>query len=153
MPDRMSVPELTALIRASGTRMELLLAQLSVAEINQSGAVGVWSVKDVLAHLAAWEARLVQRVTGTPEDGAGMGTPQYNAWVYAANKDKSLAVVRAKFTRTHRAVLALAAGLTPSEREHWAAAFRLNTYNHYKWASALLRRWVKLSEVTRRKNC
>src|SRR5690242_9526625 len=55
MADQITVDELAALIRETSTRMELLLAQLSVAQINQPGAVGVWSVKDVLAHIAFWE--------------------------------------------------------------------------------------------------
>lgn len=135
--------DLLDLINAEYDKLITIVNSLSPAQLIQPGAIGEWSVKDTLAHLAAWEARLVQRVTGKDEDGAGMGTPQYNALVHAANKDKALAAVRAKFTRTHRAVLALAAELSPAERERWAAAFRLNTYNHYKWAAALLRRWLK----------
>ncbi len=135
--------ELLDLINAEYAKLMAIVNALSPAQLVQAGAIDEWSVKDVLAHLAAWEARLVQRVTGKPEDGAGMGTPQYNALVYAANKDQSLVVVRANFMRTHRAVLTLAAGLTPAERAHWAVAFRFNTFSHYKWASTLLRRWVK----------
>ncbi len=135
--------DLLDLINAEYDQLRAIVNAISPAQLVQQGAIGEWSVKDVLAHLAAWEARLVQRVTGKTEDGAGMGTPQYNALVYAANKDKSLAAVRAKFARTHRAVLALAAELPSVERARWAVAFRLNTYNHYKWAAALLRRWVK----------
>ena len=138
--------ELLALINAEHDKLMTLVNALSPAQLTRPGAVGESSVKDVLAHLAAWEIRLRQRVTGKPEDGAGMGTPQYNALIYAANKDKSPAAVRAMFTRSHRAVLALAADLTPAERERWAAAFRFNTYNHYKWASTHLRRWLKAND-------
>jgi len=52
----MSVAELTALIRVTSTRMELLLSQLSVEQFNQPGAVGVWSVKDVLVHMLSGSA-------------------------------------------------------------------------------------------------
>jgi hypothetical protein len=43
-------------------RMELLalIAGLPDAELNRKGVVGEWSVKNVLAHLTAWEAVVVQ---------------------------------------------------------------------------------------------
>lgn len=135
--------ELLALINAEYNKLMVIVNALSPVQLVQSGAIGEWSVKDVLAHLAAWEIRLKQRVTGKPEDGAGMGTPQFNAQIHAANRDRSLPAVRAKFTRSHRAVLALAARLSADDCERWAVAFRLNTYNHYKWASTNLRRWLK----------
>ncbi len=137
--------ELLVLINTEYDKFMAIVNELNPSQLVQPGAIGEWSVKDVLAHLAAWEARLVQRVSGAAENGAGMGTPLYNALVHAANKNKSLSVVRARFTRTHRAVLALAARLPPVERERWAVAFRLNTYSHYKWAARLLRRWAKTS--------
>lgn len=51
----MDATQLAALIRATNTELELLILQLSVAQMNQPGAVGSWSVKDVLAHIAFWE--------------------------------------------------------------------------------------------------
>ena len=98
MADHMNVAELSALIRQTSTRMELLLAQLSVAEINQPGAVGVWSVKDVLAHIAYWE----QYTTGilaavargeAPTLVADDETERRNASVIAQYYQRSLAAV------------------------------------------------------------
>ncbi|HEX5688846.1 MAG TPA: maleylpyruvate isomerase N-terminal domain-containing protein, partial [Roseiflexaceae bacterium] len=51
----MNATELAELIRANAKELELLVSQLSVAQLNQPGAVGSWSVKDVLAHLAFWQ--------------------------------------------------------------------------------------------------
>jgi uncharacterized damage-inducible protein DinB len=55
----MQVIELTALIRTTSTQLELLISRLNVADMNQPGAVGIWSVKDVLAHIAFWERHAV----------------------------------------------------------------------------------------------
>src|SRR5688572_5119510 len=98
MTDRMNVAELTALIRETSTRMELLIAQLSVAEINQPGAVGVWSVKDVLAHIAYWERYTVNIVQAaargeTPDLVADDETERNNASVVAQYYQRSLAAV------------------------------------------------------------
>ena len=94
----MNVDELIVLIRATTTRMELLVAQLSVAEINQRGAVGVWSVKDVLAHIAFWErygATIVRDAMrgSTPDLVADDETERNNASVVAQYYQRSLAAV------------------------------------------------------------
>jgi uncharacterized damage-inducible protein DinB len=80
--------ELAALIRATSTELELLIARLTVAEMNQPGAVGVWSVKDVLAHIAFWERYAVRvlkaaRHGETPEFDAEDSTESRNASVVA----------------------------------------------------------------------
>ncbi|HEU5101769.1 MAG TPA: DinB family protein [Roseiflexaceae bacterium] len=65
-----------ALEELSRTRAELLgaIAGLDEAALDRKGVVGEWSIKNVLAHIAAWEDWVVQalpaRVSSgvTPED-------------------------------------------------------------------------------------
>ena len=65
-----------ALTELARTRAELLaaLGGLDEAALDRKGVVGDWSVKNVLAHIAAWEAWVVEvfparMTTGTtPED-------------------------------------------------------------------------------------
>jgi hypothetical protein len=65
-----------ALAELRRTRAELLgaIAGLSDAALDRKGVIGDWSIKNVLAHIAAWEAWVVQALparmaTGaTPED-------------------------------------------------------------------------------------
>ncbi|MEP7190540.1 MAG: maleylpyruvate isomerase N-terminal domain-containing protein, partial [Roseiflexaceae bacterium] len=65
-----------ALAALAHTRAELLTAisGLGEAVLDRKGVIGDWSVKNVLAHIAAWEAWVVQALparmtTGaTPED-------------------------------------------------------------------------------------
>jgi DinB superfamily len=65
-----------ALAELSRTRAELLAAisGLDEAALDRKGVIGDWSIKNVLAHIAAWEAWVVEALpprmtTGvTPED-------------------------------------------------------------------------------------
>ena len=65
-----------ALAELNRTRAELLdtIAGLDEATLDRKGVVGEWSIKNILAHIAAWEDWVVQALpvrvsTGvTPED-------------------------------------------------------------------------------------
>src|SRR5689334_18871852 len=110
MAERMSVAELAAQIRATSTRMELLLAQLSVAEINRPGAVGVWSVKDVLAHIAFWERYAISTIQASargqaPEIGVDDETERINASVVAQYYQRSLASLIADWQQAREDLL------------------------------------------------
>src|SRR5215813_12831343 len=96
MADRMSAADVAALIRDTSTELERLLAQLSVEQMNQPGAVGVWSVKDVLAHLAYWqrygaELLLAAARGETPNLEGDDATERNNASVMAQYYQRSLA--------------------------------------------------------------
>src|SRR5579864_4325414 len=85
------------------------------------GACGVWSVKDIIAHLASYEQVLVD-VLGTFTGGGA--TPyldkftapdgQFNDSEVAARKGKSIAEVLEEFNRAHERVMELAAQI-PAE--------------------------------------
>ena len=131
------------LIQHDYDRLMQTIAPLTDEQMGQPGAIGEFSVKDVLAHLAAWERRLCQRVHGKPEDGAALKTPEYNALIHQQNKDSPLKDIRAAFKRSHNQVLKLASSLTDAEQAQWAQAFKFNTYGHYKWAYTHIRRWLR----------
>ena len=131
MADRMNVAELAALIRATSTRMELLLAQLSVAEINQPGAVGVWSVKDVLAHIAFWERYAVSILEAaahgeTPILPADDETERRNASVVAQYYQRSLAAVIADWQQAREDLLEALEDLDDEA---------LNDPDHFPWSA------------------
>src|SRR5260221_4449402 len=78
-------------------------------------ATGPSKTRRGVAHLSAWERRLLQRVAGQPEDGSDLGTPAFNDLVYQENRCHSLAAVRADAGASYAAVLSLAEGLTPAK--------------------------------------
>jgi hypothetical protein len=88
MVEQMDTKRLARLIRETNTRLDLLVSQLNVAQMNQPGAVGVWSVKDVLAHVAFWEQYVIGILRAiargeTPDLAADDETETRNASVVA----------------------------------------------------------------------
>jgi hypothetical protein len=158
MVERMNVSELTALIRATSTRLELLLAQLSVAEINQPGAVGVWSVKDVLAHIAFWERYAVNTLKSvargeTPLLSADDETERKNASVVAQYYQRSLAAVIADWQQAREDLLEAIedledADLNDPDRFHWSEGRSLldriagNSFEHEQEHIEQIQAWM-----------
>jgi len=86
------------------------------AEWNRPGACGVWSVKDIIAHLASYEHMLVEVLGGFLEDGPtptlekmGAGLEQFNADEVSARRDRSMAEVLAELNDVHTQTTTLAA--------------------------------------------
>lgn len=75
--ERMDKTELIDRVNASYERVEAALAELTPAQWLATSEPGAWSVKDIVAHLAAWLDRLVSEVeaaqTGKPPDSALIG--------------------------------------------------------------------------------
>src|SRR5258706_14768338 len=68
----MNKTEFLERVRAARQELNEAISGLSADELTQEGAVGGWSVKDVLAHITAWqgEATLaVERVARGEEVG------------------------------------------------------------------------------------
>lgn len=91
------------------------------AEWTRPGACGIWSVKDIIAHLASYEQMLVEVLSGflgggpTPTlEKMGAGLEQFNADEVAARRDQSMAKVLAEFNDVHARTMALAARI-PAE--------------------------------------
>jgi uncharacterized protein (TIGR03083 family) len=159
MNDRMSVAELTALIRATSTRMELLLSQLSVEQFNQPGAVGVWSVKDVLAHIAFWERYTVNMLQAvargkTPDLLADDSTERSNASVVAQYYQRPLAAVIADWQQAREDLLEALevlddAALNEPDRFPWSVGRTLldrisgNSFDHEQEHIEQIRAWMR----------
>lgn len=102
---------------------------LPEAEWETGGACGVWSVKDIIAHLTSYEHVLAEVLSSFQSDSAmpslspgGSATPTLNAFVepgfndtqVALRKSNSHADVLAEYTKVHEQVMALAAQI-PAE--------------------------------------
>ncbi len=83
-------------------RWEELLGGLNESQITAKVLESQWSIKDVMAHLAAWQSRSIARVTAAlsgkppsfPSWPADLNpeseedVPRINDWIYASNKDR-----------------------------------------------------------------
>src|SRR5689334_22975669 len=110
MTERITAAEIARRTRETSARLELLLAQLSVGQMNQPGAVGVWSVKDVLAHIAFWERYMVRILRAsahgeTPQLDAEDETERRNASVVAQYYLRPLSTVIADWQAAREELL------------------------------------------------
>jgi hypothetical protein len=117
---------------------EQLLAAVGEERMEQPGATGAWSFKDVVAHLNGWRVRTLARLAAA---GAGAEPPpppwpadldedsedgleQINAWIERAGRERSLQEVlgeaRRSFDLMRDGVLALSdEELTDPSRYPW----------------------------------
>jgi DinB superfamily len=114
------------------TRAALLdtTAGLDEAALDRKGVVGEWSIKNVLAHIAAWEAWVVQALphrlaTGkTPEDfrARALDEDRFNAEEVTEREELTPAEQLIELERTREALLAELRGLdaaTWERRRPW----------------------------------
>ena len=130
MADQMNVADAVARIREASSRMERLLSQLSVEQMNVPGAVGVWSVKDVVAHLANWQryaaALIAAAMRGETPDLVGDDeTERSNASVVAQYYQRPLAAVIAEWQAAREDLLDQLEQLSDAD---------LNDPNRFAWS-------------------
>jgi len=155
----MRVADVKALIRDTSLELEGLLAQMSVEQMNRQGAVGVWSVKDVLAHLAYWQryaaALLLAAARGeTPNLDGDDETERNNASVVAQYYQRSLAATMADWQAAREDLLELLeqtsdADLNDPNRFVWSDGRTLldriagNSYDHEQEHIGQIREWLR----------
>jgi hypothetical protein len=149
-------------------RLESTLAGLSPEQMELPGVIGRWSVKDILAHLAAWEALFC----GWYQAGLRGETPELpapgftwremdalNEQIYQQHCAQPLAEVQAWFSVSHQRLLEEVAEI-PEEvlfskpLYAWQGKYRLVTYvlansaQHDHWAEGHIRNWLKRKRVS-----
>lgn len=143
-------PTRTELLRRSQEEhaaLEALLAPLSEEEqtrpdVTEEG----WSVKDHLAHLTWWEQRVIRVLAGAPDPIAAIpgkieGEDAVNAYVFAANRARSLAEVRGAFDASYQEMLRLIENVPDdmlARRYEWISS---NAADHYAEHLRMLRAW------------
>ena len=94
-------------------KIERICAGMSEAEMVAPGIQGEWSLKDILAHISAWEKYLLDRL-GYVMSGQKPHYPviiswddvhRFNAQVYAENKDRPLPSVMIEFRSLYQGVM------------------------------------------------
>jgi hypothetical protein len=102
--------------------LNAILADLSEPHLLEPGAEGDWSVRDVLAHITAWEVDLLTNL-GKVRRGAKPGNTAWNKasilrqnerW-HQETKDRPLRQVLADFEGARRQTLRVLEGMTDAE--------------------------------------
>lgn len=139
---------LLARTREQHARLLALLAPLFDEELTQPGVTQPdnWSVKDHLAHLTWWSDRMIDMVGGAPEPAEALPTADksedgINAAVYASNRDRSLADVRAAFDAGHERLLRFIAKVPDDALARRYGYISGNADGHYDEHARMLEAW------------
>jgi hypothetical protein len=99
----MQKARLIAQTQTERQNLENALAKFNPEQLETPGAVGVWSVKDTLAHIAAWQHRLTVWLLEYAVEAETQSTPPYglddepldrlNYQIYIDHRDKKLSEV------------------------------------------------------------
>lgn len=138
------------------------LAGLSGDETSHPGVVGVWSVKDVLAHLAHWEAGMLNWIKaarqGQPVDGPEEGLTwrqmhEYNQRIYEAHRNESLPEVKQYFHDSHACFMEMVEDLPDDELligGYYGFTGKKAVYDwlgsyaaHDRWGREAIEKWLK----------
>ena len=126
------------------------IAGLPDAALRAPGAVGEWSVRDLLAHIATWEEEALKALPVIVEGGklpryaSQGGIDAFNARQQEAKRHLSLDRLRLEMASTHQRLLAL---IDRVPEQAYAAEgrflkrLRLDTYGHWRGHAADVRRW------------
>jgi hypothetical protein len=116
-----------------------LLAKVPPDRMDEPGAMGSWTFRDAVSHLAAWRRRAIMRLEAAARGElrpsnpwpAGMDDDAINDWFREQDDGRSaddlLAEYDASFDRMAAAVAALPDGANPTESE---------TPGYYRWNDA-----------------
>lgn len=160
--------ELLKAIRAERRLLETLLGEIDPALIGVVRVCGNWSIKDLMAHLAAWEQTFIRWYAARDEMTGGLMPPEvqstaaierYNQNLYELYRDWSLPEVQVFFQQSFQQIVALVEQIPESDlftphRYPWTGKWTLktfvaaNTNLHYSWARTQINRWRKKNGLT-----
>jgi hypothetical protein len=153
-------------IHTERRRLEKNLSALSTEDMVQPGVTGTWSVKDILAHLVAWERLFLEWYhtgiqgclpTTTPVGMSQRSMDALNQKIYEANQWRNLDEIIAEFHASYQQIVTVIEEIPERDmfvqgRFNWTGELTLadyivgNTCNHYAWAKSQIRKRAKREE-------
>jgi hypothetical protein len=121
----MTKSELLSWLREERARWEDLLDLVGEARMEEEGATGSWSTKDLVAHLTVWQRNLVARMSAAQRGETAPAPPwpaeleaeeNVNAWIYEANRARSVREVLDDSQQMFRELFAAVEGLPDDAR-------------------------------------
>lgn len=163
MPRPTSKTQLLEQTRQTYDVLQAELDKLSPEQMVEGGIVGEWSVKDVLAHLMAWQQMCLDwyragkrgETPVTPsEKYTWRQIPALNQEIYETHRERPLDDVIQEFNASHQRILAAIEDITDAELftpkvYAWTKSTTLGSYltsatcSHYAWARKEIRRGLK----------
>ena len=163
MPRPKTKDQLLELASTNYDKLQAEITHLTPEEMTESGVVEIWSVKDVLAHLTAWQQMTLSwyrigKTGETPitpsEKYTWREIPALNQEIYETYRDAHLDDIQRDFTTSHEETMALIESIDDEELftpkvYQWTKTTTVGAYfisatsSHYDWARKEIRRWVK----------
>ena len=133
-------------IEASWRGLTEALAGIPEERLGEPGAVGEWSVKDLMGHIAFWDE---QALLAAERHLAGQPQVQVVDWQAmnereaAARAGRSAAELRAELERAHELIVALLESRPPLDPSAvgLCGCMEESTYQHYDEHAAQIRAW------------
>ena len=147
MPKDTRTPqEILAHVTAVRVALTSAIYGLSEAELTTEGAVGHWSVKDVMAHLGRWEeiclAELQKHLRGEQSTEDYRDPLPYNDKWEAELLPLSLQESIDLFETAHYRLFGLLSALTPEQWNGYVRAWvRGSTWRHFEEHGEQIRTW------------
>ena len=126
------------------------IAGLTDEQLTTPGVTGHWSVRDLMAHVAAWEEEALHAlpiiVDGgrLPKYASQGGIDAFNARNQEAQRDSSLEVLRHDMAATHQRLLAYVQRAPESAyaaEGRWLKRLRLDAYGHWQQHTEQILSW------------
>lgn len=134
-------------IEASWDGLMRAIAGIPDDRLTAPGAVGEWSVKDVMGHVAYWDEQAVavarRRMVGT-EPGPPIDWQTINEREAATRAGQSLAAAREELRHAHERVMETLRSLlvlTPADAIGICGCLTDDTYEHYDEHASEIRAW------------
>lgn len=170
MDDQMDKIKLLSMIRTERARWETLLAEVSEAQMRQAGVEGEWSVKDIIAHVTAYERWVVARLRSALRGERlrleidQLNLEQRNSWIFEENRNRPLHDVLAESQQVFQQLLKLVQALSDGDLggSHRIEAFldplwtdglpvwkciAADSYEHYRQHIPSIRAWLDKSTL------
>jgi hypothetical protein len=99
MADTVSKTAVLEKIEAEKAQWDALLAEVGEQHMNQPGAMGEWTFKDLVAHLSVWRQRSIDRLEAASRSESSPAPPwpialetddEINDWIHETNRDRPL---------------------------------------------------------------
>jgi hypothetical protein len=163
--DEINKQQMLDLIKDEWTALEEVLRPLDREKLELPGVESEWSVKDILAHITAWEKLMIQWL----EESLRGETPQrpapgeswddldeFNEQLYRDNKGKSLDEVLTEYTEIHARAVEIVTGMQEDDlidpnRFAWRRGDPIwhlvagNTWLHYVEHRETISQWIEAS--------
>jgi hypothetical protein len=153
----MSKAELLDLVETEHAAWEAVLSELDESDMTVQGVVGVWSVKDILAHIAWFEREMVGMLRAHALVGSDLwqlSADQRNAVIFEEVRHRPLERVLAEAEEVFQQLQDALQTLTeedlvnpgrfpgmPVEWQPWKVIAG-NTYEHYRHHGQDVRAWL-----------